>query len=146
VSSSHRVFSQRRWSAWALARRLLTCLLTSRVPTGPVWLVGDDTVAERPGPHVFGKGRHRDGMRSPPSYTASRWGHTWVVVSVRVKFPFAIRPVGRAIKRRRISPGSSWRAWGAGFQRAPSSLWGRRAMGPARPHGVATDTGVSSRW
>jgi hypothetical protein len=92
VASSHRVLSPRRWSAWALARRLLTCLLTSRVPTGPGWLVGDETVAERPGPHVFGKGRHRDGVRSPPSDTASRWEHTWVVVSVRVKFPCAIRP------------------------------------------------------
>jgi hypothetical protein len=92
VSSSHRVFSQRRWSTWALARRLLTFLLTYMVPIGPVLLAGDDTVAERPGPHVFGKGRHRDGVRSTHSYTAYRWGHKWVVLAVLVKFPFAIRP------------------------------------------------------
>ena len=55
-------------------------------------LAGDDTVAERPGPHVFGKGRHRDGVRSTQSYTAYRWGHKWVVLSVLVKFPFAMRP------------------------------------------------------
>ena len=61
VSSYPRVFSQRRWSAWELARRLLTFLLTSMVPMGPVLVAGDVTVAERPGPHVFGKGRHRDG-------------------------------------------------------------------------------------
>jgi hypothetical protein len=91
-SSYHRVFSQRRWSAWELARRLLTFLLTYVVPTGPVLLAGDDTVAERPGPHVFGKGRHRDGVRSTHSYTAYRWGHKWVIVSVLVKFPFATRP------------------------------------------------------
>ena len=92
VSSYHRVLLQRRWSTWELARRLLTFLLTYVVPTGPVLLAGDDTVAERPGPKVFGKGRHRDGVRSTHSYTAYRWGHKWVVLSVLVKFPFAIRP------------------------------------------------------
>ena len=92
VSSYHRVFSQRRWSAWALARILITFLLDYVVPPGPVLLAGDDTVTEHPGPHVFGKGRHRDGVRSSHSYTAYRWGHKWVVVSVLVKLPFATRP------------------------------------------------------
>jgi hypothetical protein len=92
VSSYHRVFSMRRWSTWELARLLLAFLLHYVVPPGPVLLAGDDTVAERPGPHVFGKARHRDGVRSTHSYTAYRWGHQWVVLSVLVKFPFAIRP------------------------------------------------------
>jgi hypothetical protein len=67
-------------------------LLTYVAPKGPVFWVGDDTVAERPGPKVFGKGRHRDGVRSTHRDTAYRWGHTWGVVSGLVKFPFAIRP------------------------------------------------------
>jgi hypothetical protein len=92
ASSYHRVWSQRRWSTWELARRLLAFLLNYVVPPGPVVLAGDDTVAERPGPHVFGKGRHRDGVRSTHSYTVYRWGHKWVVLSVLVKFPFALRP------------------------------------------------------
>jgi hypothetical protein len=92
MSSYHRVFSQRRWSAWALARLLLTFLLEHVIPPGPVLLAGDDTVTEHPGPRVFGKGRHRDGVRSTHSYTAYRWGHKWVVVSVLVKFPFTTRP------------------------------------------------------
>jgi hypothetical protein len=92
VSSYHRVLSQRRWSTWELAHRLLAFLLTYVVPTGPVLLAGDDTVAERPGPKVFGKGRHRDGVRSTHGYTAYGWGHKWVVLSVLVKLPFAIRP------------------------------------------------------
>jgi DDE superfamily endonuclease len=92
ASSYHRVFSQRRWSPWVLAHALLTFLLDYVVPTGSVFLTGDDTVAERPGPKVFGKGRHRDGVRSTHSYTAYRWGHKWVVVSVLVKLPFATRP------------------------------------------------------
>jgi DDE superfamily endonuclease len=92
ISSYHRVFSQRRWSVWVLARLLITFLLDHVVPPGPVLLAGDDTVAERPGPNVFGKGRHRDSVRSTHSYTAYRWGHKWVVVSVLVKLPFAVRP------------------------------------------------------
>lgn len=92
MSSYHRVFSQRRWSAWALARLLITCLLDHVVPPGPVLLAGDDTVTERPGPHVCGKGRHRDGVRSTHRDTAYRWGHKWVVVSVLIKLPCATRP------------------------------------------------------
>ena len=92
VSSYQRVFSQRRWSTWALARVLITFLLDQVVPPGPVLLAGDDTVTEHPGPEVFGKGRHRDGVRSSHSYTAYRWGHKWVVVSVLVNLPGTTRP------------------------------------------------------
>lgn len=92
VSSYQRVLSPRRWSAWELARLLLAFLLNYVVPPGPVLLAGDDTVAERPGPQVFGKGRHRDGVRSTHSSTASRWGQKWVVVSVLVTLPCAVRP------------------------------------------------------
>jgi hypothetical protein len=91
VSSYHRVFSQRRWSTWALARTLMIFLLDHVLPPGPVLLAGDDTVTEHPGPHVFGKGRHRDGVRSTHSYTAYRWGHKWVVVAVLVKLPMTTR-------------------------------------------------------
>jgi DDE superfamily endonuclease len=91
-SSYHRVFSQRRWSTWVMAQALIRFLLDQVVPPGPVLLAGDDTVTEHPGPKVFGKARHRDGVRSSHSYTAYRWGHKWVVVSVLVKLPFARRP------------------------------------------------------
>ena len=91
ASSYHRVFSQRHWSPWKLARVLLRFLFAYVVPPGPVFLAGDDTVAEHPGPKVFDKGCHRDGVRSTHSYTACRWGHKWVVVSVLVKCPFATR-------------------------------------------------------
>jgi hypothetical protein len=92
TSSYHRVFSRRRWSTWALARALITFLLDHVVPPGPVLLAGDDTVTEHPGPTVFGKGRHRDGVRSTPSYTAYRWGHKRVVIAMLLKLPFATRP------------------------------------------------------
>jgi hypothetical protein len=92
MSSSHRVCSQRRWSAWALARPLITFLLDHGVPPGPVFLAGDETVTAHPGPTVCGQGRPRDGVRSSHHYTAYRWGHQGVVVSGLIKLPFATRP------------------------------------------------------
>ena len=52
---------------------------------------GDDTVDEHPGDKVFGKGCHRDPVRSTHSFTAFRWGHKWVVLAVLVRFPFTRR-------------------------------------------------------
>jgi hypothetical protein len=90
-SSYHRVFSKRRWSSWRLARLLMGWVFDHLVPDERVCLVGDDTVDEHPGDKVFGKGCHRDAVRSSRSFTAYRWGHKWVVLSVLVQFPFCHR-------------------------------------------------------
>jgi DDE superfamily endonuclease len=90
-SSYHKVFSRRRWSCWRLARGLCGWVFDHLVPKGKVLLAGDDTVDEHPGDKVFGKACHRDPVRSSHSYTAFRWGHKWVVLSVLVRFPFTKR-------------------------------------------------------
>jgi DDE superfamily endonuclease len=90
-SSYHRVFSRDRWSLSPLARRYVAAVLARFVPSGTILLAGDDTVTEHPGPHVYGKGRHRDPVRSTHTYTASRWGHKWVVLTVLVPVPWATR-------------------------------------------------------
>src|SRR5437763_4950114 len=90
-SSYHRVFSKRRGSAWRLARGLSGWVVDHLTPTGPVLLAGDDTGAEHPGDKVFGKGCHRDPVRSTHSFTAYRWGHKWVVLAMLVRFPFCRR-------------------------------------------------------
>jgi DDE superfamily endonuclease len=92
ASSYHRVLSRRRWSSLQLARILARFLLEHWVPDGPVYLAGDDTVDEHRGAKVYGKGCHRDPVRSTHSYTAFRWGHKWVVLAILVSFPFATRP------------------------------------------------------
>ena len=84
--------SRRRWKPLELARGLGGWVVRCFVPIGRVRLVGDDTVDEHPGRKVFGKGKHRDPVRSSHSYTAFRWGHKWVVLAVLVRFPFAHRP------------------------------------------------------
>ena len=91
-SSYHRVFSKRRWSSFPLARLLTKFILDRYVPEGPIFLAGDDTVDEHRGAKVHGKSCHRDPVRSTHSFTAYRWGHKWVVLTILVPFPFAARP------------------------------------------------------
>src|SRR5512143_3464840 len=91
-SSYHRVFSRRPWSPTTLARALAGTILRRFAPDAIIPLAGDDTVDEHRGETVYGKGRHRDPVRSTKSYTAWRWGHKWVVLAVLVRFPFAARP------------------------------------------------------
>jgi hypothetical protein len=90
-SSYHRALSLRRWPTRRLARRYLGAVLARFAPHGPVELAGDDTVTEHPGAKVYGKGCHRDPVRSTRSFTAFRWGHKWVVLALLVRFPFCRR-------------------------------------------------------
>lgn len=90
-SSYHRVFSKRRWSSWRLARGLANWVFDHLVPKGRVLLAGDDTVDGHKGAKVFGKGCHRDPVRSTHSMTVFRWGHKWVVLAVLVRLPFTRR-------------------------------------------------------
>jgi hypothetical protein len=90
-SSYHRVLSHRRWRSRRLARRYIAAVLARFAPRGPVELAGDDTVTEHPGAKVYGKGCHRDPVRSTRAFTAYRWGHKWVVLALLVRFRFCRR-------------------------------------------------------
>jgi hypothetical protein len=91
-SSSYNAFLSRgRWSSRALARRLAVMALDRFAPEGVVELAVDDTVTEHPGEEVYGKGCHRDPVRSTHSFTAFRWGHKWVALVVLVRVPWATR-------------------------------------------------------
>lgn len=90
-SSFHRVFSHRRWSSHALAKRLAWAVVARFVPEGPLELVGDDTVSQHRGENVYGKGCHRDAVRSSHQHLVHRWGHKWVVLALRVRVPGAKR-------------------------------------------------------
>jgi hypothetical protein len=91
-SSYHRVLSFAKWQGLRLAALFARLVLLRFRPGRRVELVGDDTVCEHKGKKVWGKGRHRDPVRSTHTYTAWRWGHKWVVLAVLVRFPFANRP------------------------------------------------------
>lgn len=90
-SSYHRTLATRRWSPRRIARALLGWLIQHLLPPGPIYLAADDTVTEHPGKKVYGKGRHRDPVRSTRTYTAFRWGHKWLVLAALARFPFTSR-------------------------------------------------------
>jgi hypothetical protein len=69
-SRYHRALSLRRWPTRRLARRSIAAVLARFVPEGPIAIVGDDTVTEDPGDTVYGKGCHRDPVRSTHALTA----------------------------------------------------------------------------
>jgi hypothetical protein len=91
ASSYHRVFSRAKWSALAAAR-VLAGLVVAAAGQGPLRLVVDDTTEQRRGDHVYGKGTHRDAVRSSRSHVIHLFGLKWVVLAVLVNFPFSTRP------------------------------------------------------
>jgi hypothetical protein len=90
-SAYRRVFSKRTWSPWRLSRALIGWILHHLVEPGPVLIAADDTVSEHPGDKVYGKGCHRDAVRSSSTYTAFRWGHKWLVLAVLIRLPWTNR-------------------------------------------------------
>jgi hypothetical protein len=92
VSSYHRVLSRARWSLWPLGKNLAGMILALIPEDQPVVVAIDDHTAQHRGPKVYGRGCHRDAVRSSHAITVFRWGHRWVVGAILVKFPFARRP------------------------------------------------------
>lgn len=88
----HKVLCRRKWSSFWLARCLIAQILSQFIEGNRVRLVVDDTVTEHRGRRVFGKGCHRDPIRSSHKYTAHRFGHKWVVLSIVVTLPGMNRP------------------------------------------------------
>jgi hypothetical protein len=86
-TSFHRLLARRRWHGRRRARALAATILDRFLPDGPLPLVGDDTVAEHPGPKVYGTGCHRDPVRSTHAFTTYRWGHKGVVLALLVRPP-----------------------------------------------------------
>lgn len=90
-STYHRVLSRAAWSPWILQHAMARLVLRLVPGHGAVKVLVDETVAEHRGPKVYGKGCHRDGVRSSRNHTAFRWGHKWVVLAIAIPFPFARR-------------------------------------------------------
>ena len=84
-SSYHRFFSKAVWSAWPLSRVLAAAVL--ELAGKVVEIDADDTVDQHRGKKVYGKGCHRDAVRSSWGHTVFKWGHKWVVLAVNIKLP-----------------------------------------------------------
>jgi hypothetical protein len=90
-SSYHRFFSCAVWSMPVLGRLLATMVLELIPENQRVLLAIDDTVDQHRGKKVWGKGCHRDAVRSSQAELVKKWGHKWVVLAVLFKFPFTSR-------------------------------------------------------
>ena len=89
----HRTLSMRCCNHWQFSRILSQMILHKSYGSNKlIHMTGDDTVTQHPGKKVYGKCKHRDAVRSSHSYTAFRWGHKWVVLSIAVKVPWSQRP------------------------------------------------------
>ena len=55
---------------------------------GTIMAALDDTLARKRGLKVFGVGMHHDPLISTRKVARVNWGHSWVVLSVIVRFPF----------------------------------------------------------
>jgi hypothetical protein len=105
--SFHRFFSQARWNLDDLGLCIFQLLLPfcSEVLTGAV----DDTLARKSGRHIWGAAMHHDPLRSTQKRPFFSFGHSWVVLSLHVSFPFAPQktwalPVLVRLYRKRKNP------------------------------------------
>jgi hypothetical protein len=92
-SSFHRFFSHARLRLWPMGQILAAAVIGLLPADAPILLAVDDTVFGHRGKTVYGKGCHRDAVRSPrdPDHVVKKWGHKWVVLAVLVPLPFATR-------------------------------------------------------
>jgi hypothetical protein len=86
-SSFHRVFAQAEWCLDELGLALFGLML-GWVRSAPILLAVDDTLARKRGLKVYGVGMHHDPMISTRKMARLNWGHSWVVLSVVLRFPF----------------------------------------------------------
>lgn len=86
-SAFHRVFSTARWSLDELGLAVFG-LMRPWLGDGSVFLSLDDTLARKRGLKIFGVGMHHDPLLSTRKTALMNWGHSWVVLSVIVAFPF----------------------------------------------------------
>ena len=105
--SFHRFFSQARWNLDDLGH----CVFQLLLPFCPEILTGavDDTLARKSGRHIWGAGMHHDPLRSTQKRPVFSFGHSWVVLSLQVSFPFAPQktwslPVLVRLYRKRQNP------------------------------------------
>ena len=88
-SAFHRFFACARWSLDEMGLTLLRLLMRRIDRDKPIFLAVDDTLARKRGLKIFGVGMHHDPLLSSRNKAIVNWGHSWVVLGVLMKFPFA---------------------------------------------------------
>jgi hypothetical protein len=84
----HRVLSSVRWSARAVAHRLLLVLVATFVRDGPVVIGIDETIERRWGPKIKARGIYRDPVRSSRGHFVKASGLRWLCLMVVAPMPW----------------------------------------------------------
>jgi hypothetical protein len=87
----HRVLNRAAWNGREAARVLLSLLLTTFAPRGPVVLGLDDTIERRRGKRISAKGIYRDPVRSSHGHFVKASGLRWLSLMLLVPVPWAGR-------------------------------------------------------
>ena len=90
-SRYHEVLNRARWNGRAVARTLLTQLLSAFLPTGEVVIGVDDTIERRWGPKIKARGLYRDPVRSSRGRFVHASGLRWVLLMAVVPIAWAGR-------------------------------------------------------
>ena len=88
-SAYHRLFAA-RWSLDELGMAIFGLLLPL-VGGGVIMLAADDTLARKRGRKIYGVGMHHDPLISSRKKSITNRGHSWVILGVLVRVPFADR-------------------------------------------------------
>ncbi|WP_132316642.1 IS701 family transposase [Pseudobacteriovorax antillogorgiicola] len=87
----HHVFSRYSISLWPFSLTLIRLIISTFSISRNVILAIDDTTCLHKGPKVFGRAKHRDGVRSSHGTLVPLMGHKWVVLSIVVRIPGTFR-------------------------------------------------------
>jgi DDE superfamily endonuclease len=87
----HRVLNRAHWSSLKASRILLSLLIDTFVPEGPLVMGIDETIERRRGEQISAKGIYRDPVRSSHTHFVKASGLRWVSLMMLVRIPWAAR-------------------------------------------------------
>jgi hypothetical protein len=87
----HRVLNRAAWSPLAASRILLSLLVRTFAPAGPLIFGLDDTIERRWGARIAARGIYRDPVRSSQSHFVKTSGLRWLCMMLLVPIPWAVR-------------------------------------------------------
>jgi hypothetical protein len=91
VSVFHRFFARAPWSLDALGRVVFRLALAWIPPDGPLFVLGDDTLARKGGKAIALATLHHDPLLSSARKPFCSFGHVWVVLALWVPLPLGLR-------------------------------------------------------
>jgi DDE superfamily endonuclease len=87
----HRVLNRARWNSRTASQILLSLLIRTFAPSGPILVGLDDTIERRWGKKIQARGIYRDPVRSSRSHFVKTSGLRWLSLMLLTEIPWAGR-------------------------------------------------------